>query len=234
MELYPSLAKDVVAFVAIAGANHGTSVCRGLDTTYYGCNEIAPGTAWLAQLNAHGESPRPTRWMTICNCSDSIDPLFADPRDWTSPMLAGADNVAFPTQYHNDLRVGKEEVDTYLPFLLRFGQAGPAASPTGAADAAAITATQPDGTQGMTLCGVPKLTGPVAGCPPPPAAASAGPAAGQNAGRAPDAASTSAAARLPDTSSLDARAPAVAVVVALAVGVLAPRSRRRRGTRAGP
>ena len=44
MQLYPSIAKNVVAFVGIAGANHGTTVCRGLDTTYYGCNEIAPGT----------------------------------------------------------------------------------------------------------------------------------------------------------------------------------------------
>src|SRR5206468_4305217 len=30
MELYPTLAQNVVAFVGIAGANHGTTVCRGL------------------------------------------------------------------------------------------------------------------------------------------------------------------------------------------------------------
>jgi triacylglycerol esterase/lipase EstA (alpha/beta hydrolase family) len=44
MALYPGLARNVVAFVGIAGANHGTTVCRGLEATYYGCNEIAPGT----------------------------------------------------------------------------------------------------------------------------------------------------------------------------------------------
>jgi pimeloyl-ACP methyl ester carboxylesterase len=156
MELYPALAKNVVAFVGIAGANHGTTVCRGLDTTYYGCNEIAPGTAWLASLNAYGETYGPTRWMTVYNGTEG-DPLFVGP-DVGSPFLAGADNRRFPGAYHNDLRVGPAEVDTYLPFLLRFGQAGPGADGNGPAEASAIEQAQPNGLYG-TLCGVPALTG---------------------------------------------------------------------------
>lgn len=156
MALYPSLAKNVVAFVGIAGANHGTTVCRGLDTSYYGCNEIAPGTAWLAALNAHGETYGPTRWLTVYDGLEG-DPFFVGP-DEGSPALAGADNRTFPGAYHNDLRVGSAEVDTYLPFLLRHGQAGPGADPRGSAEAAAIEAAQPNGLYG-TLCGVSALTG---------------------------------------------------------------------------
>ncbi len=62
---HPWFRSHVPAAVMIASGNHGTTVCRGLDTTYYGCDEIAPGTAWLAQLNSRGEAPRPTCWMTV-------------------------------------------------------------------------------------------------------------------------------------------------------------------------
>ena len=164
MRLYPSLARDVVAFVGIAGGNHGTTVCRGLDTTWYGCNEIAPGTPWLARLNGPNgdrETYGPTRWMTIYDGLEG-DPLFVGP-DEQSPQLKGADNRQFPGAYHNDLRVNPPEVDTYLPFLLRNGQAGPGADVRGGSLAQRIAATQPDGRTGE-LCGVPTLTGPVAGC----------------------------------------------------------------------
>lgn len=134
MRLYPSLARDVVAFVGIAGANHGTTICRGpMETEYYGCNEIAPGSAWLAQLNGSDgslETYPPTRWMTIYDGSAG-DPYFDGP-DASSPQLRGADNVTFPGAYHNDLRVDPAEVATYLSFLLKYGQAGPGASPAAA------------------------------------------------------------------------------------------------------
>jgi pimeloyl-ACP methyl ester carboxylesterase len=164
MATYPQLAKDVAAFVGIAGGNHGTTVCRGLDTSYYGCNEIAPGTAWLESLNGPGgslETYGPTHWMTVYNGFEG-DPLFVGP-DETSPQLLGADNRTFPGAYHNDLRVGPAEVDTYLPFLLRWGQAGPGAARNGAANASQIEAEQPNGASGR-LCGVSALTGPVVGC----------------------------------------------------------------------
>jgi pimeloyl-ACP methyl ester carboxylesterase len=153
---YPSLAKDVTAFVAIAGANHGTSVCRGLDTSYYGCNEIAPGSKWLAALNAHGETPGPTAWMSVYDGSAG-DPFFDPPYDEASPRLAGATNMTYPGAYHNNLRVDPTEVDDYLAFLLRHGQAG---GPTRAELALAkhVSAAHPDGRAGE-LCGMKKLTG---------------------------------------------------------------------------
>jgi pimeloyl-ACP methyl ester carboxylesterase len=154
---YPSLRKDVTAFVAIAGANHGTSVCRGIEAYYYGCNEIAPGTAWLADLNRHGEAPGPTKWLSIYDGSTG-DPLFDPPYDETSPYLRGAVNLTFPGAYHNDLRVDPAEVDDYLAFLLQHGQAGPGADRHDAGLAAKLTATHPDARSGE-LCGVPKLTG---------------------------------------------------------------------------
>jgi pimeloyl-ACP methyl ester carboxylesterase len=155
MQLYPALAKDVAAFVGIAGANHGTTVCRGLESSYYGCNEIAPGAPWLDNLNGPGgslETYGATRWQTIFDGVEG-DPFFVGP-DESSPQLAGADNRTFPGAYHNDLRVGPREVDTYLSFLLRNGQAGAGADRNGAADAAAIDATQPVGILGR-LNGVP-------------------------------------------------------------------------------
>lgn len=153
---YPSFRRDVVAFVAIAGANHGTTVCRGLEESYYGCNEIAPGSRWLADLNSHGESPGPTRWMTVFNGSVG-DPFFDPPYDTESPRLEGALNKRYPGAYHNNLRTDPMEVDDYLAFLLLHGQAdGPSRHDRRLARK--LMSTHPDGRTG-TLCGVPRLTG---------------------------------------------------------------------------
>jgi pimeloyl-ACP methyl ester carboxylesterase len=164
MRLYPSLARDVVAFVGIAGANHGTTICRGIEDYYYGCNEIAPGSAWLARLNGPDgdrETYGTTSWMTVYDGSVG-DPYFDGP-DEASPLLHGADNRTFPGVYHNDLRVDPPEVDTYLAFLLEHGQAGPGTDRSGEAEGRSIDARQPDGLSG-NLCGIPSLTGPVSGC----------------------------------------------------------------------
>lgn len=112
---HPDLRRSVVAAVMIAGANHGTTVCRDLATVYFGCDEIAPGTNWLAQLNAAGEAPGPTCWMSVYDGAEG-DPFFVGP-DAQSPHLAGADNVTFPGYYHNDLRVATAPVAAYLAFL---------------------------------------------------------------------------------------------------------------------
>ena len=124
--LHPELRPDLLAAVMIAGGNHGTTVCRGIDTSYYGCDEIAPGTPWLAALNAVGESPGPTRWMTVYNGTDNADPFFEQVPgvgdDRTSPRLEGALNKTYPGLYHNDLRVDPAPVADYLKFLLENGQ----------------------------------------------------------------------------------------------------------------
>jgi pimeloyl-ACP methyl ester carboxylesterase len=112
---HPDLRRAVVAAVMIAGANHGTTVCRGLEGSYFGCDEIAPGTAWLGQLNSAGESPGPTCWMSVYNGAEG-DPFFAGP-DAGSPHLSGAVNLTFPGYYHNDLRVDPRPVAAYLSFL---------------------------------------------------------------------------------------------------------------------
>ena len=161
---YPWIARRVAAFVGIAGANHGTTICRGLEASYYGCNEIAPGTPWLAELDGPGgsrETYAPTHWMTIYDGSAG-DPFFDPPDDEGSPALRGADNRTFPNAYHNDLRTDPPEVDTYLPFLLTRGQRGPGAGRDDAL-AAAIARDQPDGRSGE-ICGIPRLTGPVDNC----------------------------------------------------------------------
>jgi triacylglycerol lipase len=236
MYLYPSLAKDVVAFVGIAGANHGTSVCSGLQTSYYGCNEIGPGTAWLDQLNGPNgsrETYGPTHWMTVYNGTDSADPFYSTPDLYTSPALKGADNRPMPHTYHNDLRVSSTAVDMYLPFLLRNGQAGPGAADPGHGPGAAaqIETQQPNGISG-NLCGVPDLTGPVANCPPlpvPPLPQTAEQSGGPPAGSARNAALTAA---LPDTASspTSASAPALGALSAVLAATVWQRRRRRFDT----
>ena len=233
MQLYPSLARDVVGFAGIAGANHGTTVCRGLDTSYYGCNEIAPGTQWLAQLNASGETYGPTHWMTVYAGAEG-DPFFVGP-DQQSPPLAGADNRAFNVSgvhgdYHNDLRVDPPEVLTYLAFLLRHGQAGPGAASGVDAQAASLEqqAQQSSPTYSLSagvLC-IPDLTGTQDGC-------TVSPVAGSVPSTSPpplaSALQSAAAAALPDTAGTGA--PAVAGV--LAVLALLSGSRCRRASARG-
>lgn len=135
--LHPDLRPDVLAAVMIAGANHGTTVCRGLESAYYGCDEIAPGSPWLDALNSGlGEAPGPTRWLSIYNGTDNADPFFQAYTaggqgfdDHASPHLAGAENLTCAQTYHNDLRVRPDIVQTYLRFLLTDGQASGSQAP---------------------------------------------------------------------------------------------------------
>jgi len=242
MELYPSLATDVAAFVGIAGANHGTTVCRGLDTSYYGCDEIAPGTQWLDQLDQYGETYGPTHWMTVYDGAEG-DPLFIGP-DVGSPQLAGADNRTFNSagihgDYHNDLRVDPPEVETYLAFLLQHGQAGPFAARNVDALAQGIAQRgQQDEASNQQapsiyqladapLC-IPDLTGTQDGCVLPEAVPSGSPGGpGPIAG--PPAPARSIAA-LPNTSGpgAPASASAAALIALCTLPVLRRRRRRQR------
>ncbi len=118
LRVHPELRRDLVAFVGIAGANHGTSFCLpGSEGRVVSCDEIAAGTRWLARLNAAGETYRPARWMTVYDGTGAGDPAFAGPTYAQSPRLEGADNRQFPGTYHNDLRLDPKIVATYREFL---------------------------------------------------------------------------------------------------------------------
>ena len=118
LRVHPVMRRDLVAFVGIAGANHGTSFCPpGSEGNVVSCDEIAAGTPWLARLNAAGETYGPARWMTIYDGSGAGDPAFAGPTYAQSPQLAGADNRQFPGTYHNDLRIDPAIVTVYRQFL---------------------------------------------------------------------------------------------------------------------
>ncbi len=117
---HPEMYSWVEEFVAAAGPNHGTTVCRGAENVSRACYEIAPGTAWLEELNGPGgsrETPGPTRYMTIYEGTGTVDTYYAGP-DAQSPALKGAENRILPLTPHYTLARGEEAFRTYLPFLL--------------------------------------------------------------------------------------------------------------------
>ena len=118
LRVHPELRRDLVAFVGIAGANHGTSFCLpGSEGRVVSCDEIAAGTAWLKRLNAAGETYGPAKWMTVYDGTGVGDPAFAGPTYAQSPRLEGADNRQYPGTYHNDLRLDPDIVADYREFL---------------------------------------------------------------------------------------------------------------------
>ncbi len=126
LRVHPELRKDLVAFVGIAGANHGTDFCPpGSEGNVVSCDEIAAGTPWLARLNAAGETYGPARWMTVYDGTGLGDPAYVGPTYAASPELAGAQNVAFPYTYHNDLRMDPAIVAVYRRFLEAAGTLRP-------------------------------------------------------------------------------------------------------------
>ena len=119
--VHRSLRSDVVAFVGIAGPNHGTTFCPpGSEGQVVSCDEIAAGTAWLARLNAAGETSPGPRWMTVYDGSGSGDPAYVGPTYAQSPALKGAVNLQFPHTYHNDLRLDPAIVATYRKWIERY------------------------------------------------------------------------------------------------------------------
>lgn len=130
---HPDLLPRVEHVVAIAGPNHGSTVCRRLSliwligwSEFMGCDELAPGSAVLAKLNGvlgEHETPGPTRYMTVYDGTGADifyrSWLFGWPvGDLDSPALKGAENRRFPGLTHDELRTDKEAVATYLRFVL--------------------------------------------------------------------------------------------------------------------
>jgi pimeloyl-ACP methyl ester carboxylesterase len=121
LKQHPELRRDLVAFVGIAGANHGTTFCpEGSQGQLASCDEIAAGTPWLAALNGPGgadETYGPARWLTVYDGTGAGDPGYTGPAYAQSPALRGADNRQFPLTYHNDLRLDPAIVAVYRAFL---------------------------------------------------------------------------------------------------------------------
>ena len=135
LKVHPELRGDVVAFVAIAGANHGTSFCpEGSQGQLNSCDEIAAGTPWLADLNGpdgSDETYAPVKWLTVYDGSGAGDPAFAGPEYAQSPALKGADNRQFPGTYHNDLRIDAPIVAEYRTFIEDAEKSDRASAPEG-------------------------------------------------------------------------------------------------------
>ncbi|MCA1832105.1 MAG: alpha/beta fold hydrolase, partial [Actinobacteria bacterium] len=104
--------------VMIAGGNHGTTVCRGGTVLHpsHVCDEVDPDSPWLTDLNSIGESPGPTKWMSICDCL-AADQFYEGP-DIESPLLAGSVQLRLPGTPHITLARGKVSLDRYVPFLV--------------------------------------------------------------------------------------------------------------------
>jgi pimeloyl-ACP methyl ester carboxylesterase len=157
LRVHPELRADLVAFVGIAGANHGTSLCPpGTESTVHSCDEIAAGTQWLADLNGPNGSDEtygPAKWLTVFDGSGVGDPAYAGPTYAQSPALAGAVNSTYPRTYHNDLRVQADIVADYRRFveqaevgaLSLSGAAGGASTSTGSGAARPVEPAAPPG-----------------------------------------------------------------------------------------
>jgi hypothetical protein len=147
LKVHPELRQDLVAFVGIAGANHGTSLCPpGSEGNVVSCDEIAAGTPWLADLNGpdgSDETYQPARWLTVYDGSGAGDPAYAGPTYAGSPVLRGADNRQYPHTYHNDLRLSPAIVSDYRQFLEQAD--APAATATAAGAGGGSRAVLPAG-----------------------------------------------------------------------------------------
>ncbi len=132
LEQHPELRRDLVAFVAIAGANHGTSLCPpGSEGVVMSCDEIAAGTDWLAELNGpdgEDETYAPARWLTVYDGSGAGDVAFVGPTYADSPRLAGAEERTYPGTDHNALRIRQDIVAEYRAFLEEAETTRPAAT----------------------------------------------------------------------------------------------------------
>jgi pimeloyl-ACP methyl ester carboxylesterase len=105
--------------VMIAGANHGNTGCR-LGTTLHPshvCDETDPVSPWLVELNSIGESPGPTKWMSVCECL-GVDQTYEGP-DIESPLLAGSVQIRLPGTPHLTLARGNAGLDKFVPFLVQ-------------------------------------------------------------------------------------------------------------------
>jgi pimeloyl-ACP methyl ester carboxylesterase len=105
LKVHPELRADLVTFVGISGANHGTSLCApGTEGVVMSCDEIAADTAWLDALNGPDgadETYGPAKWLTVYDSSGMGDIAFLGPYA-ESPNLKGSTAMTFPGTSHNE------------------------------------------------------------------------------------------------------------------------------------
>lgn len=132
MAEHPQLSRLIEHFVAIAGPNHGTTICRRAWLIwligwkdFIGCDELTPGSAWLRSLNGpfgDREARGLTRDMTIYDGTGTdrfyLPWLFFLPvGDQDSPALQGAENHKLPGLTHDELRFHPAATSLYLEFV---------------------------------------------------------------------------------------------------------------------
>ncbi|HUR40278.1 MAG TPA: chitobiase/beta-hexosaminidase C-terminal domain-containing protein [Verrucomicrobiae bacterium] len=122
-------------FIGACGANDGVWAAwpdsRGQNRVV--SFELAPNSPWLAQLNRGGETPGPTRYMTIYDGTGNYDVLFPPPFEHSS-ALEGAFNLAYNVErggYYDHLELPREEgpLEAMLEFLRRAPEPLPMAEP---------------------------------------------------------------------------------------------------------
>lgn len=122
-------------FVAVAGANHGVWTARSDARAQNRISslELAPEGDWLAQLNRGGETPGPTRYLSVYDGSGWGDTLFPAPLEH-SPRLEGARNRAFNLEHdtrldHLELARAPEVLAEIAAFLREADEPLPQAVP---------------------------------------------------------------------------------------------------------
>jgi hypothetical protein len=122
-------------FIGACGANHGVWTAwpdsRGQNRVV--SFELHPGSAWLSQLNRHGETPGATRYLTLYDGTGWNDVLFPQPYEHSS-ALAGADNLAYNVKHgthydHMELPREPGPMGAMLEFLRDAPEPPPAAAP---------------------------------------------------------------------------------------------------------
>ena len=112
------LYRHIRRFVAIAGATEGTTTCRGTaeQGILHVCDEVAPGSAWLEDLNSIGHTPPGPDYLALYDGTGVMDDFYLGP-DALSPQMKGACNHALPFTDHFTLGWGPEAVEIYLDFV---------------------------------------------------------------------------------------------------------------------
>jgi pimeloyl-ACP methyl ester carboxylesterase len=142
----------VRSFIGACGANQGVWTAwpdsRGQNRVV--SFELYPGSPWLEQLNRGGETPGPTRYMTLYDGNGWSDVLFPAPFEHSS-ALKGAFNLPINLErgtYYDHLALPREpaSMDAMLKFLRSAPDALPGEAPRIVRQGNLLRAEGPDAT----------------------------------------------------------------------------------------